>query len=335
MANNTKKKSKNTKNINGAATPTAETPNSTAQPGNNTVSNPALKGISPPRLTMIVCICVGVSYIAELNNTVNDGESSTNCSEYFSASRAASDDGSTSCTPVELFFIQAKYYTSLLSLFVVFAIAWTCWNDPPALQRVNVTLCLAPLSSTLMLLLLNPNVLTHHRKVNFLMMGVLLMTVAWSSQSVGLAPLRGFYKSSALDTFIFIYFLTMVGFVGSDLRKGVEEYTVYDPEELTEGAKLLFYFLAVDRMTVALQIMNALLFFDDVRKRIMLLFIGMANLFESMYQLPYQELVMTTADKRIPFLQGTAVVALFLSVVRIPKVKLPKKKRKGDAMKTN
>lgn len=296
--------------------------------------DPYSKGLSPPQLTSLVYLSIGLTYLLEYGRTVAGGAegSAATCAKYLIPGVVCTD------TDVAV-FVTMKYHSASLLAALTAATVATCWSGPPAeLMRLNFLLFLSPLGLTLSTLVnglfLSEEIggatddgpsspLLYGRAVHMLGMTLLLLVIGLTSmRSTGVAPIRRPLnlvtpQSVALVTLASTTLWTpLVVF----LNDGVETLLDVDVATVTDQGRLLLHFVAVDRVALTLLVLFPMLFLDEAKKKKLMVCQSLVTAYYVTTLFPKEEEYLVNPDmsKFVLTMSGIAVlVTSFLPTIGI------------------
>jgi len=263
------------------------------------------QGLSPPQLSILVCLCVGATYLLEMRSTVRNGAESSSCSTYFA-------DGSKSCSESDLFFILVKYHSSLLLGGLLTGLALLCWEDAPLLQFLNMFLVASPLGTTCLGILVDDNVIAQDQRIKFFLMSIFLTFLILTGLRMDkLAPIRSF-KKSPVSIYLILLILSHSWHVFDLFKNTAVGFTTIDSLDVTEGSQMVFRFMIIDLVSITCLMMFALLCLDDIKKRAFLLYLATANVCRYYLQIPLEEANLAQLEYIRAITVGTAISSFLM-----------------------
>ena len=279
-----------------------------ASPSEGTL-NPIFKSyLSSAQFTIVIFLSVAISYLLDYAKAISQGIDSNYCKNFI-------QDVDT-CSTTDMHMIRAKYYSGILTVVVVGLTGWTVRREEPLLLRLISCLLMTPILSTVIVLQASKEWIHVGKNFSIGMMCTVLLVVGMSSfgNAAILAPWQSSFRLDVPTLTILVLILVNIY---ETIRLGMEQvegHVIVGDNGITAPAKVLIYFLCVDKATIVAVLMFGLAFLNDSKRRHFLLYFAMTHLVVRYDHLPKMANVLLDMTYHNHFYFGSAMFS-FMAVI--------------------
>lgn len=309
-----------------ASSPPAETEPAPAPPSPSTAT-----GLSQPQFSAIICLTIAMTHCLDAYRSVQGGtENSTYCSRHFvypdadvnanadvpipSMDMDDPDSIPNKCNEIDTALLTLKYQTMTLRIVLYLIASIICWTKESLLKSFNYASGMSLLTTILTL---------HYQKTQGNLRAleiyslVALAVLTFISNREGRQGLYPTQVKEGLYNIVLLLFASGMSWVIS--QHGMAEPSTFlsltgneDGDiEMSKGALGQWYMIILAEYTSIMFVaIFAFLFFDPMRKRILLVFMAILMIVHALYQLPLQKELWLDASGR----QGCAM-GIFVALI--------------------
>lgn len=304
-------------------------------------SSSPIKGLSPPQFSMLVCISLAFTHIIDLRKCLSlakdafrngvmipadtdadvnvNLESLTNatafCARHFQNMTDIKADvnnleevvSELGCTASDMSILNVKYQTSILRIALCVATTMICWGDEPLLKAWNFAYG-SFVVIYMVCLVLQMEFLQGNEKYSMVAMLVLILT----SSRVGRIPRSRIDLNDGLYNIVLFFFTILSSYIISNhLILGIDEFTYLGKDDVTPGGKAIWFMIIGMEYSILMVVsIFGLFYFDEGRKRALLVFMAFITIYHAFIQLPSQKDFWADASTRQNFVMGLFVCML-------------------------
>lgn len=244
-------------------------------------------GMTPAQFSSVVLISIVSSHCLDAYRSTLRGTESLFCNRYFSYASPMDENSNLLCTESDIAILTIKYQTTAMRMALYFLVMLICWSKEPLLKTWNYANAISPLGTSILGLFLQKDTLAGPEIYS--LGAVLLLTLISNfldrEDRKPLIVKEGFYN-------IILFLLTslMSYWISNHLILGVENYLVFNEDDITEGGRGLWNMMVGVEYTSFMFVSTfALFYLDELRKRTLLFGMGILMLVHTFYQLPKQK----------------------------------------------
>jgi hypothetical protein len=228
----------------------------------------ASKGLSKGQLAGLIFLTIGVSKLMEYAKATKEAgtENPATCLSYLDEETCNHKSFGS--------LISLKYHTGMQVTLLVVSLMRQCWQSEEIFQKLNALLCISPLGSTLLALVYGKGAIKNGARGQILIMCFVLIAVAFPATIQGLPFVsnqpwaKRSLQAICLMTLAIIPLIDVIKVLSSgDLANSILETETNFPEP----ARGLVYFYLVDKITMALLFVFALVHLPEQHQRVRLL----------------------------------------------------------------
>mmetsp|Transcript_20975 Transcript_20975/g.25813 ORF Transcript_20975/g.25813 Transcript_20975/m.25813 type:complete len:345 (-) Transcript_20975:153-1187(-) len=272
-------------------------------------------GLSPTQFSILVCISLALTHVIDASKAVRasshlgDGASFTNstslnanatayCVRHYRNNQTEISDETDimeqfGCTETDLEIVNVKYHAAMLRITMTIITSILCWNNEPLLKSWSYAYATFLLVSLLCLWIQYEH-LNGQEKFSLIAMFILICTTNRKGRQgrLKMAVDEGMYN---LSLFLMTVFTSYI--IAAHMTFGLDELT--SVKEVSNGGKAT-YFITVGAEYSIFMVVSAfaLFYFDEVKKRTMLIFMSFVTLYHAFVQLPTQKNFWMNASTR-------------------------------------
>lgn len=190
------------------------------------------------------------------------------------------------CTASDLSILNIKHQTSILRIILCVSTTILCWGNQPLLKTWNFAYGIFVIL-TIACLLLQSDFLKGNEKYSLAVMLVLCFS---SNRNGRQNRLRLDVDEGLFNLVLFSLIVFMSYIISTHLIYGIEELTYLEINDVTPGGKATWFMNVVMEYSILMVVgAFALFYFDEVRKRALLLFMSCITIYHALFQLPSQK----------------------------------------------
>lgn len=301
--------SKRGKRGSAASSTPSEPPASDSTTG--AVFEPQQPGLSPSQFTLLICISLAFTHILDVAKSVNavkdimsEGviapENSTAipinatayCAKHFQNTTEIIADtkegiiAELGCTISDLSILNVKYQTSLFRIGLCSLTTLLCWGDQALTKSWSFAY------GIFMIFTLGGNlVLYEYLKGTEKFSLVAMLALIFTTNRSGRQKRLKFDVDEGMHSMVlFLLAVFMSYLISCHLILGIEEFTNFSVEDITPGGKATWYMTVVVEYSIIMIVSAfALMFFDEGKKRTLLIFMSFITIYHAFIQLPTQK----------------------------------------------
>lgn len=222
------------------------------------------------------------------------------------------------CSESDFHMLHIKFNSAVLRIGLSILMLLLTWNNEPLLKSWNVTYAICPILSSILTLLICREDYAGRELYGL----VALLFMALGSNLKGprsgkMMPENGIWDGM-YNVILFFYIVAGSYLVVDHLRPfSIEEHVIKgggddDDSGFTSGGRSLWIMMAlVDYSMFVTVCIFAFFFFDEMRRRTLLFFLGIMFLINSFYQLPMEKDYWIAAPQRQTIVMGLFVLSIF------------------------
>mmetsp|Transcript_18506 Transcript_18506/g.23294 ORF Transcript_18506/g.23294 Transcript_18506/m.23294 type:complete len:352 (+) Transcript_18506:208-1263(+) len=272
---------------------------------------PPSTALSPPQFTLLICLSLAFTHILDISKSINTAKdimaqgviapenitaipvnATEYCAKHFQnmteiiAETKEEFVAQFGCTVSDLSILNFKYQTSLLRIALSSVTSLLCWGDQALLKSWSFAYAIFILC-TLGGYLVQYEYLKGNEKFSLVAMLVLILT---SNRSGRQGRLKFDVDEGLYNLVLFFLVVLMSYILSNHLIFGVEEFTNFTAEDITPGGKASWLMTVIVEYSILMIVSAfALMYFDEGRKRSLLIFMSFITVYHAFIQLPSQK----------------------------------------------
>ncbi len=273
---------------------------------------PAFQALSPPQFSILVCMSLAFTHVIDLaksiqstNGILNTGIIATEnitaiptnatayCVRHFQNVTDIQADlnneeaiiAELGCTPADLQLLNLRYQTTIIRISISLITTMLCWGNTPLLKSWAYAYSIFVM---IMLggLIMQKEFLKGGEKFS---LGVMLILMLISNRRERQGRLRFDLDAGLFNLVLFSLVVLMSIIISTHMILGVEEITNLSLEDVTPGGLATWYMTVIVEYSILTVVgCFALFFFDEGRKRGLLILMSFVVVYHAFIQIPSQ-----------------------------------------------
>jgi hypothetical protein len=265
-----------------------------------------LPPLSGSQLSALIFLAIGASKVVEFSAALKEDTSDPSiCLSYL-------HDEDTCQHPAFRSLIQAKYYSAMFLWSLVAILIMIVWNTERYFAKFMTCLCVSPLSTTILGVSLAKGALAQGKSLHLMVVSFVLLCTSVPNSKEKLPFIAGFENKSFFKSLQGICLLSLIASSLMDLvlvsSSSERQNALLEGVEFpSSSAAVLVNFWCLDKLTMALVYLFALVHFPEGVQRKFLSLVVFMKLWEAFYVLPMMDVPFQDVTSRRIAILGSAI----------------------------